>query len=211
MDVEYYWRVIGSERRSLAEQLESLTDQQWETPSLCTGWRVRDVSAHIALVPTAPGLWALLGGVVKVGGNPNRFNHDLAVEHARRPTADIVAELRTSADSRKLSPPSTVQNLAFDILVHGQDIAIPLGLTRPMPTAAAAVGAARVWRMGWPFWARRRFRGYRLIATDVNWSVGAGAEIRGPVGALLLLLTGRQAALTMVNGDGAEALRDRTA
>src|SRR6187551_3133098 len=107
MDVENYWRVIGSERRSLAEQLESLTDQQWETPSLCTGWRVRDVAAHIALVPTAPGLWALLGGVVKVGGNPNRFNHDLAVEHARRPTADIVVELRTSADSRKLSPPST--------------------------------------------------------------------------------------------------------
>lgn len=209
MDVENYWRVIGSERRSLAEQLESLTDQQWETPSLCAGWRVRDVAAHIALVPTAPGLWALVGGVVKVGGNPDRFNHDLAVEHARRPTADIVAELREYADSRKLSPPTTVQNLAFDILVHGQDIAIPLGLTRPMPTDAAAVGAARVWRMGWPFWARRRFRGYRLVATDVDWSAGAGAEVRGPVGALLLLLTGRQAALTMVHGDGAEALRTR--
>jgi len=209
MDEENYWRVIESERRSLAAQLESLTDQQWETPSLCAGWRVRDVAAHIALVPTAPGLWALFGGIVKVGGNPDRFNHDLAVAHARRPTAEIVAEIRDSADSRKLSRPTTVQNLAFDILVHGQDIAIPLGINRPMPTDAAAVGAARVWRMGWPFWARRRFRGYRLVATDIGWSAGSGAEVAGPVGALLLLLTGRQAALSMVNGEGAEALRTR--
>ena len=209
MDVESNWRVIGSERRSLAEQLESLTDEQWETPSLCAGWRVRDVAAHLALVPTAPGLLALIGGVVKVGGNPNRFNHDLAVRHADRPTADIVAELRDHADSRKLSPPTTAPNLAFDILVHGQDIAIPLGLNRPMPLDAAAAGATRVWGMGFPFWARRRLRGYRLTATDMAWSVGAGAEIRGPISAQLLLLTGRSAALTMVGGDGADALRAR--
>ena len=209
MDVESYWRAIGSERRSLAEQLESLTDEQWETPSLCAGWRVRDVAAHLALVPTAPGLLALIGGVVKVGGNPNRFNHDLAVRHADRPTADIVAELRDQADSRKLSLPTTAPNLAFDILVHGQDIAIPLGRSRPMPPDAAAAGATRVWGMGFPFWARRRLRGYRLTATDIDWSVGAGAEVRGPVSAHLLLLTGRSAALTMVDGVGADALRAR--
>ena len=104
MDIEDYWRVIGSERRSLAEQLESLTDEEWETPSLCAGWRVRDVAAHLALVPTAPGLVGLIGGMVKAGG-PNRFNHDLAVRHAERPTAVIVAELRESCGFAKAFTP----------------------------------------------------------------------------------------------------------
>ncbi len=209
MDVESHWSVIGSERRGLAELLASLTDEQWETPSLCAGWRVRDVAAHLALVPTAPGVLALIGGVLKAGGSPNRFNHDLAVRYANRPTADIAAELRDHADSRTLSPPTTAPNLAFDILVHGQDIAIPLGLSRPMPPGAAAAGATRVWGMGFPFWARRRLRGYRLTATDTYWSVGAGAEVRGPISAQLLLLTGRSAALTMLAGAGTDALRAR--
>jgi len=210
MDVDSSWRVIASERRSLADLLEQLTGEQWETPSLCAGWRVRDVAAHIAMVPTAPGKLAMARGAVRAHGNFNRLNHDLAVRHARRPTSDIVAELRDDADSRLLPSVTSVTNLAFDILVHGQDIAIPLGVSRTMPTDAATAGAARVWNMGWPFWARRRLRGYRLTATNANWSVGAGAEIYGPIDAMLLLLTGRPAALTKLTGDGALALRERT-
>ena len=60
-----------------------------------------------------------------------------------------------------------------------------------MPPEAARAGADRVWTMGWPFWARRRLRGLRLLATDTDWSAGAGAELRGPIGVLLLLLTAR--------------------
>ena len=177
---------------------------------MCAGWRVRDVAAHIAMVPTAPGRLAMARGAVRAYGNFNRLNHDLAVRHALRPTADIIAELRDEADSRRLPSVTSVANLGFDILVHVQDIAIPLGLTRPMPTDAGAAGAARVWAMGWPFWARRRFREYRLVATDANWSAGAGAEIHGAIDALLLLLTGRPAGLTRLTGDGANALRERT-
>jgi uncharacterized protein (TIGR03083 family) len=210
MDVDSSWRVIASERRSLADLLEQLTGEQWETPSLCEDWRVRDVAAHIAMVPTAPGLLAMARGAVQAHGNFNRLNHDLAVRHARRPTADIVAELRGDADSRRLPSVTSVDNLAFDILVHGQDIAIPLGVTRPMPTDAATAGAARVWAMGWPFWARRRLHGYRLTATDANWTAGAGAEIHGPIDAILLLLTGRSVALNRLTGDGAHTLRERT-
>jgi hypothetical protein len=131
------------------------------------------------------------------------------VRHARRPTANIVAELRGEADSRRLPSVTSVTNLGFDILVHGQDIAIPHGVARPMPTDAAVAGAARVWEMGWPFWARRRLRGYRLIATDANWSAGAGAEVHRPIDALQLVLTGRPAGLTRLTGGGAHALRER--
>ena len=210
MDVDSSWRVIASERRSLADLLEQLTGEQWETPSLCAGWRVRDVAAHIAMVPNAPGPLAMARGAVRARGNFNRLNHDLAVQHASRPTTEIVEELRGEADSRRLPSVTSVTNLGFDILVHGQDIALPLGVIRPMPTDAATDGAARVWAMGWPFWARRRLHGYRLVATDVTWSAGAGAEVHGPIDALLLLLTGRPAGLTRLTGDGALALRERT-
>ncbi len=210
MDVDSSWRVIASERRSLADLLAQLTAEQWETPSLCAGWRVRDVATHIAMVPTAPGLLATARGAVRARGNFNRLNHDLAVQHAARPTTEIVEELSTEADSRRLPSVTSVANLGFDILVHGQDIAIPLGVIRPMPTDAATAGAARVWAMGWPFWARRRLHGYRLIATDARWSAGAGADVHGPIDALLLLLTGRPAGLTRLTGDGAHALRERT-
>jgi hypothetical protein len=92
-------------------------------------------------------------------------------------------------------------------MVHVQDVAVPLGLTAAMPLDAARAGAERVWRMGWPFWARRRLRGLRLTAADVDWSAGEGAEVRGPVQALLLLLTGRtETALAQLTGPGTQLM-----
>jgi hypothetical protein len=60
--------------------------------------------------------------------------------------------------------------------------------------------------MGWPRWARRTLRGFRLEATDVEWSVGDGRLVTGPIHALLLLLTARPAALPHLSGDGVAAL-----
>jgi hypothetical protein len=88
---------------------------------------------------------------------------NLAVAHADRPPADLIAELRDLADSRRKPAITTLDNLLFDTLVHVQDIAVPLGLTATMPLEAAREGAERVWRMSWPFWARRRLRGLRLF------------------------------------------------
>jgi hypothetical protein len=71
------------------------------------------------------------------------------------------------------------------------------------------VAAEQVWSMGWPFHARRRLAGFRLIATDTEWAAGSGAPVEGPVGALLLLLTGRSAGLSRLIGDGASQLAER--
>jgi uncharacterized protein (TIGR03083 family) len=209
VDAEHSWRVIEHERRSLADLLADLTEDQWETPSLCEGWRVRDVAAHVAMAPQVPGIGSMLADAARAGGRFHTFNHDAAVRHAARPTEQIVSELREFAGSRKLPVVTNYRNIVFDVLVHGQDIAIPLGLTRDMPVDAARAGADRIWTMGWPFWARRRLRGVRLQATDVQWSVGDGPEVRGPIAALLLLLTGRPAALPRLTGDGVPTLTAR--
>jgi uncharacterized protein (TIGR03083 family) len=96
----------------------------------------------------------------------------------------------------------------LDIVVHGQDIAIPLGIPRDMPKDAACAGIQRVWTMGWPFGVKRPLKRFRFTATDVDWAAGDGPEVRGPVDALLLLLTGRPAALPPLSGAGADLLRE---
>ena len=206
MDAEHSWRVIEQQRRSLADLLEDLTDEQWETPSLCAGWRVRDVAAHVAFAPQPPSIAEMLVAGARAKGRFHTLNHDVAVRLANRPNADLVAELRAHAASRRLPVVTNYRNILFDVMVHAQDIALPLGLEHPMPVEAARAGAQRVWTMGWPFWARRRLRSLRLVATDIDWTAGEGSRVEGPVAALLLLLTGRTALLHQLTGPGADRL-----
>lgn len=203
MDTDEKWAVVAGQRRVLADVLAGLDPAAWERPSLCAEWRVRDVAAHVALTPQSPGLARIVVRGLRARGDFDGLNRDMALAHAGRPAADLVTELRELADSRSKPAITTLDNLLFDTMVHVQDVAVPLGLDVAMPTGAAREGADRVWRMGWPFWARRRLRGLRLCATDVDWSAGAGAEVRGPVGALLLLLTGRtETARPQLRGPG---------
>jgi uncharacterized protein (TIGR03083 family) len=94
----------------------------------------------------------------------------------------------------------------IDVLVHGQDIAIPLGRTRPVPTVAAMAAADRVWPDLFPWRAARKLGGFRFAATDCAWSAGDGQLVEGPITAILLLLTGRNAALSQLSGPGAGAV-----
>ena len=207
MNRDEKWAVIAEQRRVLADLLGGLGPEEWEHPSLCAEWRVKDVAAHVALTPQSPRLVRILGMAVRARGDFDAVNRDLAVAHADRRPAEIVAELRDLAESRRKPAITTLDNLLFDTLVHVQDIAAPLGRAVVTPLDATLEGAQRVWRMGWPFWARRRLRGLRLVATDVDWSAGTGAEVRGPIRAMLLLLTGRtEAALPHLGGPGAERL-----
>ncbi|MEE2031910.1 hypothetical protein [Rhodococcus chondri] len=82
-----------------------------------------------------------------------------------------------------------------------------------MPVVPAAAAATRVWADQEKNSARvfdsLPLRTYRFVATDVAWEAGRGAEVRGPISAILLLLTGRRVALPRLSGAGAEELRAR--
>jgi uncharacterized protein (TIGR03083 family) len=208
LDADAVWAVVDAERLSLARLLAGLSDEQWEQPSLCAGWRVRDVAAHLALAHTGPVAAAV--GMARARGSFDRMVHDTARRHAAVPAAQLVAELRAMAGSRRRAPGVSHLEPMLDVLVHGQDIALPLGCDRPMPVAAAAAAATRVWTMGWPmsraFRARSRLRGLELAATDTAWRAGEGRRVEGPIEALLLLLTGRTAALERLQGPGVDRL-----
>ncbi|MBH0781885.1 maleylpyruvate isomerase family mycothiol-dependent enzyme [Nocardia bovistercoris] len=211
MDRETSWEAIERQRLLIADLLAGLTPEEWETPSLCAGWRVRDVAAHVALTPQVMPVRRLLVAGVRARGDYNRMVHQLTVAHANRPDVDLAEQIREHASSRRLPAPTNYRNILFDVIVHGQDIAVPLRRSLAVDPQAAAAAATRAAGIGWPVWNAHRLDGVRLRATDVEWDFGAGQEIRGPVMALLLLITGRVALVHQLTGDGLATMTDRLA
>lgn len=187
---EEYWSAVRTVRLRLAEMLDTLSPSEWDTASLCKGWRVRDVAGHLALVPTIT-TWQMLAAAPRARFDPNRINTLLAVRAGSLATSTIVQQLRDHAEDRTTARALDNRNALFDAIVHSQDIVIPLGRTFPVPVEFTCQGLDRVWAMGWPFKARSRLAGRRLTATDADWNVGSGPEVCGSALSLLLLLTGR--------------------
>lgn len=207
MDRDQVWQTIDQERAGLADLLADLDPREWEVPSLCAGWRVRDVVAH--LTQAHLGVLPAVVELVRARGDMDRMIHDAAVRQARLPTDELTRRLRAMVGSRRKVIGLTEMEPLIDVLLHGQDIAVPLGRRRPVPTEAAAAAATRVWTTGQPWHARRRLSGLRFTATDTAWSVGDGAEVRGPIAALLMAVTLRPAGLAALSGEGLAELRRR--
>ena len=209
MDRDDVWRAIDDQRCHLVEVLEELSEQDWHHPSLCQGWTVRQVAAHVALQNTT---WSMMPRAVldmARSGGMNGAIHAMACRHAKNPVGQIIAEIRDRVGVWRPLPSVTYRDTAVDYLVHAQDIAVPLGRRLDMPADAAVVAADRVWTSDRMFHARKKLAAYRLIATDTTWSAGQGEEVTGPISVLLLLLTGRPAALARLSGAGATALQER--
>ncbi|MBC7302968.1 MAG: maleylpyruvate isomerase family mycothiol-dependent enzyme [Nocardia sp.] len=204
MDREQQWQVIEQQRRAVADLLDDLTPAEWNAPSLCAGWRVRDVAAHLAMAPQPPGAAAMAWMGIRAGGRFHRMNHDAAVRYSINP--ELAGEIRAHAASRRLPAVTNYRNIFFDVIVHAQDIARPLDRAIEVTPRAAATAAQRVWTMGWPFWAKHRLRGVHFVADDIEWSTGAGVPVHGPVLDLLLVMTGRSVAVANLRGPGVEAL-----
>jgi uncharacterized protein (TIGR03083 family) len=198
VDSDDVWRALDHERAALADLFEEFTEEEWRTPSLCTGWTVRDVAAHLTLAHL--GVSGALIGLVRAGGSYNRMVRDTAIRQARLPVEEYPRRLRAMIGSRRKAPLITELEPLIDILVHGQDIVRPLGRVHPVPVEPAMAAADRVWMLTFPFGARRRLAGYELVATDAAWRAGSGRPVEGPIASLLMLVTGRAAAIPDLSG-----------
>jgi uncharacterized protein (TIGR03083 family) len=198
---------VAAERHRVADLVADLTDEQWATPSLCAAWTVRDVVAHLT-VTTRLTVPRLLWAAVRARGSFDRMEVDLAAQRATACPAELVAQLRESAASTRRFPGSTPMDPLMDLVVHGQDIARPLGRRHVSPPDVVAACLAYVATnsfMGGP----RRLAGLQLVSTDTGWTHGDGAELRGPDIDLLLVAAGRRAGLDGLEGPGAEVLAAR--
>ncbi|MCX5045900.1 maleylpyruvate isomerase family mycothiol-dependent enzyme [Aldersonia sp. NBC_00410] len=207
-DNEAIWAATRETRRTLADVLATLPASEWDAPSLCPGWRVREVVAHLVLGPSL-GRWKAIWEVLRRGGNFNRMVLETARERSAAEPQQLVADFEAVIDSRRHPPGTFAFDPLVDALVHTQDIAIPLGRTVAMPAGPAAAAATFVWGRGFPFGAKRRFRGLRIEATDTDWVRGGGLPVRGPIASVLLACTGRAAGLRELDGAGVETLRSR--
>ena len=210
MNRDQIWQAIDAQRTSLTDLLEQLADEEWLQPSLCAGWTVRDVAAHLTLQQLGPG--ATLGMMLRWQGSLDRtIQHVARLRAVTLTTRQIIAEIRGTIGSRRHTFGVTYLETLTDILVHSQDIALPLGRRLGIPPDAAAVAASRVLSMRRPppLPSARKMAGVRLSATDTSWSAGDGPEVRAPMAALLLVCCGRLAALPQLSGEAAPDLAAR--
>lgn len=207
LDRDDVWRAIDAQRTSLTALLDDLSDDEWRQPSLCAGWTVRDVAAH--LTQQQLGLLDVLRTLRAWRGSMDRtIQHAARLRAAELTTGEIIAAIRGTVGSRRRNLGVTHLETLTDILVHSQDIAVPLGRRLDMAPGAAAAAAGRnlTMRMPPPPPSVRVAARYRLTATDTTWSTGAGPEVRGPMAALLLVICGRLVALPQLSGEGVAAL-----
>jgi uncharacterized protein (TIGR03083 family) len=201
------WAMNQEQRRDLAEMLGGLTDEQWAAGTLCSGWSVRDMAAHlVAVARMTPGRFVreLVGAGFRINVLADR---DIARRAGLAPK-DLVAELRETAD-RTSGPPGPPQTPLSEAVVHSMDITRPLGITREIPpqTLITVLNFYRNTQL--MIGAKKRIAGLRLSATDLEWQHGDGPEVSGPADSMLLAMAGRRAALDDLSGEGLESLTVR--
>lgn len=200
------WTIVHAERAALISDLSDLDDEQWNQPSLCAGWTVHDVAAHLVDSARTTRL-GFVAGLVRARFDFDRLNADGVRRGRGSSPAQTLARLRQVA-TRTSVPPAPLDTRIVEELVHGEDIRRPLGLTRPYPQDAVARALHLQTRTPASFGgARERVSPLRLTATDVDVSIGEGSEVTGPALSLLLAIMGRRVALDDLDGQGVGALR----
>lgn len=199
---------IREQRHRLIETLEPLTDEQWNTPSLCDGWRVRDVVGHLVSILEIPTGRFVFNAVR--ARDFDRYADRVAREVGARPTAELLSSYRAVAD-REFSLPvvGPIAPLA-DVYVHTRDIERPLG--RAVNLEAEGLMAVLEYACGGRargFVPGKRTAGLRFVASDLDWERGTGHLVRGPAEAVMMAVVGRASALADLSGDGVAILGAR--
>ena len=195
------------ERSDLADLLATLTPEQWESPSSCAGWRVRDVAAHVFSFEDL-GLRDLVGRFVSGGLKPDRINAVGVATKAGCPTDELVRRAREHLEPRGLTAMFGGRIGLTDALIHHQDIRRPLGMQRDI-SAERLRCALDFAPTAPPLRARKRVRGLELVATDIGWRRGTGPVVEGPAEALLMAIAGRPGAVDELAGPGQPTLAAR--
>jgi uncharacterized protein (TIGR03083 family) len=201
------WPLVHAERAALAADLADLTDQQWATQSLCTGFTVRQVLAHLtAGASLNPLRW--LAGVIRC-----RFDFDKMVamrlaEQLGATPAETLARFRGIVTSTVKAPVPPAAMLG-ETIVHAEDIRRPLGIHRDYPITALSQVADYYQGSDRVVLAKGRIVGLRLRAGDGPFATGSGPLVSGSTLALIMAMTGRVTFCDELGGDGVATLRAR--
>jgi uncharacterized protein (TIGR03083 family) len=201
------WPIIHAERQSLADDLSTLSAEQWQTSTACSEWTVHDLLAHLlsAAKMTPPRFITRFAGA---GFNFDKFaGKQVAIEGKDGPAATLTAF--RAAQSRETAPPGPKDTWLGEAFVHGEDIRRPLGISHSYPLPYVTRVITLYANSNAIIGGKRRVAGVRLKANDIGYSVGSGPVVEGPAVALMLAASGRKEALKDLSGDGVQILQSR--
>jgi uncharacterized protein (TIGR03083 family) len=201
------WATIAAERGALASDLADLTPAQWDTASLCAGWTVRDIVAHLSATASLnPATFFL--GMTKAAFNFDKFANGQIAKHRGADPGATLAEFRGLQNSTS-APPGPKTSWLGEVVVHGADVRRPLGI--PHIYAPGTVRQVIDFYKGsnMLLGSKNRVAGLALSATDHDWQHGEGEPVEGSLLSLLLAMTGRAAACDDLAGPGVPTLRSR--
>jgi uncharacterized protein (TIGR03083 family) len=206
------WEMIDAERLELADLCDSLTLEQWDAPSLCSQWRVRDVTAHVVQVATQSGL-AFLGTLVRYGFRVNTMIERQAVRRGSSATPEqLCAQVRALVGVRRALPGVKPTGVLSGELIHQQDIRRALHLPRTLDPARVTIALDEVIGTSAGILpGKRRAEGLYLRALDFGWQRGDpnALGVSGSGEAVLMALAGRADGLADLNGQGVDTMRAR--
>ncbi|UUX59887.1 maleylpyruvate isomerase family mycothiol-dependent enzyme [Glutamicibacter halophytocola] len=201
------WELVRSERQRLSLLLNGLDPDQWQTTTLSQDWSVRYVAAHLAAAgSTGTGQWLL--NMVLSGFSTDRHNDRLLKKYWGTSGKQTLENFNRSCNQSR-AVFNSVPGLLGEIVVHGQDVAVALGLNLE-PDPAAVHEVARFYStQDFAVNSKTLIKGLKLIATDDSFTAGHGAVVRGQLLDLVMVMAGRPAFLQQLEGEAVEELRLR--
>lgn len=183
-------RATAAERARLVDLLSTLDADQWAAASLCAGWRVREVVAHITMPYRHTGA-TVMAGIAAAGGDFNRFADERARQDTTETTdAELLDCLRNNIDHPWQPPVGGQAGALSHDVIHGLDITEALGLPRPPADRIGLVLAGAGTRQLAYFGVD--LTGRRLVADDIDLVLGDGPVITElPAADILLAVAGR--------------------
>lgn len=186
------WELAGKARNDFADMIEALSPEQLESQTFCREWTAFGVLAHVtSFVETSfPKMFVTM---VKSGFDFDKVSISMAKTQLARPVADVLASLRAQATKSAPMPSFPEAMTVTDIAIHTQDVRRPLGLggsldEQVLRTTLAFLTTNKKAKMAVHL---KPLDGVRLVANDIDWSFGEGAEITGTGEALMMALADR--------------------
>ena len=203
------WTDVQQEREALLVLLERLTPDEWNEPSLCAEWKVRDVVGHMVSETTLT-ISKVLKGMITSGFRINRFIATDARQRGSLRIPELVEGFRAAVPTRTHLPGLSSLSMLEDIVIHSLDIRRPLLQNYAVPEGRLVLVAQDLWGSRF-FSGHKLFRNLQVTATDADWSAGRGPAVTGPIEGLVLAMSGRLAGLEELQGEGLETVRERAA
>jgi uncharacterized protein (TIGR03083 family) len=183
---------IAAEYEALADLLEAAGPAVWDAPSLCEGWRTREVVAHMTMPARYDGP-AFMAELEASGGDFTRLSDTVAARDSAFPVAALLADLRSPLLHAWQPPGGGEEGALVHCVIHSLDIveAVPLDRHVPSGRIRSVLGLVAAPGTEAPNLFGLDLSDVELRANDLDWSSGSGAVVSGPAQALALAACGR--------------------